>query len=143
MVSHLHVHSWFSFGHGTSSPEVLAHAAAARGLRTMALTDTNNVCGAVEFQRVCEAAGIRPILGAHLRSKHHSAIVLAENAAGWGALCRAITALHWDDELALSAQLAVDRQGLTVLSTDTDLLERVVELLAQRMIHQHVVAEGL
>ncbi|HPF61024.1 MAG: DNA polymerase III subunit alpha [Gemmatimonadetes bacterium] len=126
--THLHVHTWFSFGHGASSPEVLARAAAERGYRALAMTDTNGVYGAVEFQRACEAVGIRPILGAHLRTRHHEAIVLAEDAHGWAALCRAITAIHWDPDLALTAQLAVDRQGLTVLSRDIDLLQRLVQL---------------
>ncbi len=126
--THLHVASWFSFGRGASSPEALVAAAAQRGYRALALTDTNGVHGAVEFQKACRAAGLRPILGARLVTRHHRAIVLAEDARGWASLCRAITAIHWDPDLALSAQLAVDRQGLTVLSDDTDLLERLVKL---------------
>jgi DNA-directed DNA polymerase III PolC len=128
MFTHLHVSSWFSFGRGTSSPEVLALAAAERGYRALALTDTNGVYGAVEFQKACEAVGIRPILGARLVTKHHEAIALAEDTRGWGALCRAITAIHWDPDLALTAQLAVDREGLTILSSNTDLLERLVKI---------------
>jgi len=128
MFTHLHVHTWFSFGLGASSPEALAAAAAQRGYRALAMTDTNGVYGAIEFQRACEQVGIRPILGAHLVTRHHQAIALAEDAHGWAALCRAITAIHWDPDLALSAQLAVDRQGLTVLTSDTDLLSRLVKL---------------
>jgi DNA polymerase III alpha subunit len=128
MFTHLHVASWFSFGRGTSSPEVLALAAAERGYRALAITDTNGVYGAVEFQKACEAVGIRPILGARLVTQHHEAIALAEDARGWGALCRAITAIHWDPDLALTAQLAVDREGLTILSSNTDLLERLVKI---------------
>ncbi len=128
MFTHLHVHTWFSFGHGASSPDALASAAAERGYRALAMTDTNGVYGAIEFQRACERVGIRPILGAHLVTKHHQAIALAEDSHGWAALCRAITAIHWDPDLALSAQLAVDRQGLTILSSDTDLLARLVKL---------------
>ena len=65
-MPHLHVHTHFSFGIGVSSPDVLATAAAERGFAALACTDTNGVYGAVEFQRACEAAGVRPILGAHL-----------------------------------------------------------------------------
>ncbi len=126
--THLHVASWFSFGRGASSPEALVQAAARRGFRVLALTDTNGAYGAVEFQKACDAAGIRPILGARLVTRAHRAVVLAEDARGWAALCRAVTAIHWDADLALSAQLAVDRQGLTVLSDDADLLERLVKL---------------
>jgi error-prone DNA polymerase len=128
MFTHLHTHSWFSFGTGASSPEALVTAAAERGFRTLALTDTNGVYGAVAFQQACEAAGIRPILGAHLVTNGQEAVVLAEDARGWGALCRAVTAIHWESDLALSAQLAVDREGLTVLTQDVGLLERIVKL---------------
>lgn len=128
MPTHLHVHSWFSFGLGTSSPEALAQAAARRGYRALALTDTNGVYGAVEFQRACDAAGIRPILGCHLVTRDHEAVVLAEDARGWASLCRAVTAIHWNPGLALSAQLAVDRAGLVVITRSSDLIERLVKL---------------
>ena len=128
MFTHLHVHSWFSFGLGVSSPEVLVEAAARRGYRTLALTDTNGVYGAVEFQKACEAAGIRPILGAHLVANGQDAVILAEDARGWGTLGRAVSAVHWEPDLALSAQLAVDREGLTVITQDVALLERLVKL---------------
>ena len=95
-VPHLHVHTHFSFGIGVSSPDVLAAAAAERGFAELACTDTNGVYGAVEFQRACEAAGVRPILGAHLVTDDEETVALATDERGWGALCRAITRIHWD-----------------------------------------------
>ena len=88
MFTHLHVHTHFSFGFGASSPEALVEAAIARGFRTLACTDTNGVYGAVEFQQAAESAGIRPILGAHLRLDDQEAVALAIDERGWGALCR-------------------------------------------------------
>jgi DNA polymerase III alpha subunit len=96
-VPHLHVHTHFSFGIGASSPEMLATAAAERGFTELACTDTNGVYGAVEFQRACEAAGVRPMLGAHLVTDHEEAVALAMDEQGWGALCRAITEIRWAD----------------------------------------------
>ncbi len=96
MFTHLHVHSHFSFGLGVSSPEALADAAAQRGFRALACTDTNGVYGAVEFQRACAAAGVRPILGAHLVANGQETVALATNEQGWAALCRAITRIHWE-----------------------------------------------
>ncbi|HEY9505737.1 MAG TPA: DNA polymerase III subunit alpha [Gemmatimonadales bacterium] len=128
---HLHVHSHFSFGTGVSSPDVLASAAAERGHRTLACTDSNGVYGAVEFQRACEAAGVRPILGAHLVTDREETVALAADERGWAALCRAISAIHWADvddgidEHLLSTRLAHDRQGLVLLSRDVAFLERV------------------
>ncbi|MEO8634421.1 MAG: DNA polymerase III subunit alpha [Gemmatimonadales bacterium] len=142
--THLHVHSWFSFGQGVSSPATLVEAAAARGYTTLACTDTNGVYGAIEFQQAALAAGIRPIFGAQLVSGDQEAVVLATNERGWGALCRAVTAIHWalpdtagrsGDGPArrlvlptIAAQLATDRDGLLVLSRDVTLLERLVQL---------------
>ena len=92
---HLHLHTHFSFGIGVSSPEVLATAAAERGFRALACTDTNGVYGAIEFQRASEAAGVRPILGAHLVTDDEEAVALATDERGWAALCRAITRIQW------------------------------------------------
>jgi DNA polymerase III alpha subunit len=154
-VVHLHLHTHFSFGIGVSSPEVLAAAAAERGHRALACTDTNGVYGAIEFQRACDAAGIRPILGAHLVTDEEETVALATDERGWGALCRAISGIHWSDQhrrdggtaagryggragrpallkewdgepFRLSAHLATDRAGLLLLSRDTAFLERVV-----------------
>ena len=126
---HLHLHTHFSFGIGVSSPEVLAVAAAERGHRVLACTDTNGVYGAIEFQRACDAAGIRPILGAHLVTDEEETVALATDERGWGALCRAISGIHWAGEAqghaGLSACLAADRAGLLLLSRDVTFLERV------------------
>ena len=131
MFPHLHLHTWFSFGFGASSPEALAEAAAERGIPALAATDTNTVAGAVEFQGACEAAGVRPILGAHLAHGGEEAVVLAEDERGWGAVCRAVTGVQWAERpgpFALAAQLATDRRGLCVLVRSPELLERLVRL---------------
>jgi len=147
-VVHLHLHTHFSFGIGVSSPEGLAAAAAERGYRALACTDSNGVYGAIEFQRACDAAGVQPILGAHLVTEEEETVALATDERGWGALCRAITAIHWLDQpiggtagrrdggsppdlptavppFRLSALLAPDRAGLILLSRDVGFLERV------------------
>jgi DNA polymerase III alpha subunit len=113
VFSHLHVHSHFSLGQGASSPEALVAAAAARGFGALACTDTNAVYGAVEFQREAEAAGIRPILGAHLVHGGEEAVVLAEDERGWGGVCRAISAVHWKSD-------RTDRSGKSDRSDGSD-----------------------
>jgi len=149
---HLHVHSHFSFESGVSSPEVLLDAAAKRGFTALACTDTNGVYGAVEFQQAAIARGIRPILGAHLVFGDEEAVVLATDEKGWGAVCRAVTGVHWNDRMAewrnggmgqqssrhstippldhsaISEHLATDRVGLIILSSSIPFLERIVSL---------------
>ena len=130
MYAHLHVHSHFSFGIGVSSPESLARVAAERGFRTLACTDTNGVYGAVEFIQACATFGVRPILGAHLVAGGQEVVALATSEQGWGALCRAITEIHWqaDGSVRLSHLLAPDRKGLILLSRHLGFLEEVLRL---------------
>jgi DNA-directed DNA polymerase III PolC len=147
VFTHLHVHTHFSFGIGASSPEDLAQAAAMRGFRALACTDTNGVYGAIEFQNAMESAGLRPILGAHLVHQGQEAVVLAIDDRGWGALCRAVSAIHWQgsagrwadgqmssgtagqrgNAFSLADQLGQDREGLVVLSSDVTLLEQLFQ----------------
>jgi error-prone DNA polymerase len=138
VFSHLHAHTWFSLGQGASSPETMIGAAAARNFSVLACTDTNGVYGAVEFQRAAEEAGIRPILGAHLVQDDEECVALAMDERGWGAICRAVSAIHWQTRrrndaktqsgttLRLSDQLAHDRSGALVLSASVPFLERIV-----------------
>ncbi|MBA3258195.1 MAG: DNA polymerase III subunit alpha, partial [Gemmatimonadales bacterium] len=139
---HLHLHTHFSFGIGVSSPEVLAAAAVERGHHALACTDTNGVYGAIEFQRACDAAGIRPILGAHLVTDEEETLALARDERGWGALCRAITAIHWQEggtAVRLSATLARDRDGLVLLSRDVAFLERVIASSGPRDLYAELI----
>jgi len=126
--SHLHVHSWFSMGEGASSPDALVEAAVAHRFDTLACTDTNGVYGAVEFQQTAEAAGIRPILGTHLVLGDEACVALAMDQRGWGAICRAITAIHWSARTRLSDLLAADRAGAILLSDSIPFLTRIVPL---------------
>ncbi len=140
---HLHLHTHFSFGTGVSSPEALAQGAAARGHRTLACTDTNGVYGAVEFQRACDAEGVRSILGAHLVAGEEETVALAMDERGWGALCRAITAIHWSGGAAaafrLSDVVAADRDGVVLLSRDVAFLERVASASGTRDLYAELI----
>src|SRR5438552_4015127 len=91
-LTHLHVHSNYSFLDGGSSVEALVARAQAVGLRALALTDHHGLYGAVRFHQAATAAGILPILGAEmtLESGHHL-VLLARNRQGFRNLCRAVT----------------------------------------------------
>ncbi len=92
---HLHVHSPFSFLDGASRLDALIEEAALQGMPALALTDHNNVSGAVRFQRKCLEAGILPIQGAEvtLQGGYHLTL-LATGPKGYANLCRIITAAH-------------------------------------------------
>jgi len=124
---HLNVHSNFSILRGADTVEGLVGAAAADGMRTLALTDTNGLYAAVPFQAACHARGIRPLFGAELLHRGARALVLAANRDGYAELCRLVTGLHLDGNFSLREALAGASGDLFVLADDAAVLEAAVE----------------
>ncbi len=60
---HLHVHSDYSLLNGAIKPKSLVKRAAELEMPALALTDSGNLFGAVEFFQAGQRAGLRPILG--------------------------------------------------------------------------------
>jgi len=64
---YLNSHTYYSLKYGTLSPDQLAHEAAQRGIKTLALTDINNTSCSYQFIRACQERGIKPVLGIEYR----------------------------------------------------------------------------
>jgi DNA polymerase III subunit alpha len=63
---HLHVHSSYSLSEGAIKAEKLAVLAKDAGMPAVALTDTANLFGALEFAQSCQGKGVQPIMGCQL-----------------------------------------------------------------------------
>jgi DNA polymerase-3 subunit alpha len=63
---HLHVHSAYSLSEGAIKADRLAGLAAANGMPAVALTDSANMFGALEFAEYCAKKGVQPIMGCQL-----------------------------------------------------------------------------
>jgi len=59
----LHCHSYYSFHDGASSLEELMIRARELGYRALAVTDHDNLCGAMCFAQLCHSLEIQGILG--------------------------------------------------------------------------------
>ena len=93
MFVHLHVHSPYSFLDGASSLEALLNQAAEWEMPAVAITDHSNVSAAVEFHKLAQVRGIKPIQGAEITTEDGTHLtLLAENNLGYQSLCRIITA---------------------------------------------------
>jgi error-prone DNA polymerase len=91
----LHCHSYYSFHDGASSLEELLLRAKELGYHALALTDHDNLCGAMRFAHLAQSIGIKGIIGAEITLAGGSHVtLLAKNQAGYRNLCRLITAAH-------------------------------------------------
>ncbi|MGD8188420.1 DNA polymerase III subunit alpha [Brevibacillus ginsengisoli] len=102
---HLHVHTEYSLLDGTARINELIPRAVELGMKALAITDHNNLYGAIPFYRACKEAGIRPIIGLEVnlvdgsldeRITRKSAppfhlVLLAENHTGYRNLLKLTT----------------------------------------------------
>ena len=87
----LHVKSFYSFGEGASHVHELLAQAVEYGYPALALTDAN-LCGALEFARLAESLGVRPITGGELTLEGGSRLVLlARTREGYANISRLFT----------------------------------------------------
>lgn len=123
----LHVHSCWSLREGASTPEELLTQARALGYRALALTDHDNLYGAMEFARTAHDFGIRPITGCELTMAPRNPgeapshlTVLAATQEGYRNLCRLLTRAYYtrgkDEPQVEWSWLFEHREGLVVLS---------------------------
>ena len=82
---HLRVHSAYSLSSGAITIKDLAARCKAGHMPAVAITDSGNLFGALEFATACAAAGVQPIIGCEL------ALARADGNRGNGALIRPVT----------------------------------------------------
>jgi error-prone DNA polymerase len=118
MYAELHCHSTFSLLDGAAHPEQLVTRAVQLGMPALALTDRDDLGGAVRFATAAVTAGLKGIIGVELTvefpsavrllssqppsavrrlpSDHSQIVLLAENREGYGNLSTLITRARLD-----------------------------------------------
>lgn len=119
---HLHVHSNFSMMRGASSAEALCETAKKAGFNALAITDVNGFYGQIHFLEAARRHGIRPIVGAQLRSGTETAVVLAKTPAGYELLSELLTRRHLREDFSLREEFPEGRENLALLSSNAELL---------------------
>src|SRR5215218_902762 len=132
---HLHVHSSYSLLEGAIKVADLAKLAAADKQPALALTDTNNLFGALEFSEKLAGLGIQPIAGIELSVVFEEpdptarvnapvtsqAVLLAQTEEGYRNLMRLASRAFFDQPLGEPARvyaplLARHAEGLIALT---------------------------
>ncbi len=116
MLTHLNVHSHFSAMRGTAAQQELLSAAREQGAKYLALTEINGIWGFIRFVQHATAAEIRPIAGANVLAGDADVVLLVENSAGYANLCRILSAVHDDAQIALEKLIEHHNSGLFILA---------------------------
>ncbi len=164
----LHARSAFSMLDGASTPEDLVRHAADLGIEALALTDLDDLGGAVRFTEACDEHGVRPILGAEVTiDRGGTVVLLCEDTRGWSNLARLITRARSGLPRGLPAvsveSLAAHAAGLVCLTGGRDgavdrieaaegpgaaraLAGTLAEIFSRRLyveVHDHQLAEDV
>ena len=99
MFIHLHTHSAYSLAEGAIRVKDLVKRCAALNMPAVAVTDTNNLFGAMEFALEAAKAGIQPILGCQLQIEDLGHLVfLVQNEEGYRNLCALVSASYLEGD---------------------------------------------
>ena len=94
----LNVRSVYSFLDSTLTPAAVVGLAAQHGLPAVALTDTGNLHGVVEFAQAARQAGVKPLIGAEVRVDGRPVLLYVENARGYRHLNELLSRLNEREE---------------------------------------------
>lgn len=133
---HLRVHSAYSLSAGAIKIDELAELCCAEDMPAVAITDRNNLFGALEFSEACKKSGVQPILGCELSIRRcsddenrrqtkaeepTSIVLLVQNEVGWRNLMALSSMAYLDTPSGETPQidlacLAEHSDGLLALS---------------------------
>ena len=96
---HLHVHSAYSLAEGAIKVKDLVKLCAREKMPAVAVTDTNNLFGAMEFALEAAKSGIQPILGCQVcvDAQGHQLTLLVQNERGYKNLSKIISNAYMQD----------------------------------------------
>jgi DNA polymerase-3 subunit alpha len=119
---HLHVHSAYSLAEGAIPVKSVIKKCKLNNMPAVAITDTNNLFGALEFALAAADEGIQPIVGSQVTMEDGKQIVLlVQNMEGYLNLCRLVSDAYMNgaggkDFVASYQDVAGASKGIICLS---------------------------
>ena len=126
---HLRVHSAYSLSEGAIKPDKIATLARDNAMPAVAITDTSNLFGSIEFSQACMGKGVQPIVGCQIglartdlpRLPPDPLVLLAKDATGFANLSKLSSRSFLDTEPGLRPQISLDtlrdhHEGLFLLT---------------------------
>ena len=118
---HLRVHSAYSLSEGAIPVKGLVKLCREQDMPAVAVTDTGNLFGALEFAQTAQKAGVQPIIGCQLHVSRDSGeprngtapapdqlVLLVQNQAGYENLMRLVSRAFLESEPSEAAQVSLE-----------------------------------
>lgn len=113
---HLRVHSAYSLSEGAIKADKIPALARAANMPAVAITDSGNLFGALEFSQACANQGVQPIMGCQIaltrqdnpRLPPDPLVLLAQNEQGFANLQRLSSLGFLNTEAGLKPQIGLD-----------------------------------
>ena len=90
--NHLKIHTQYSICEGAIKIEDLKNFCKEKKIKSIGLSDSNNLCGALEFSEEISKAGTQPIIGTQINFKFNNEIgvipIIAKNKKGYEAILK-------------------------------------------------------
>ncbi|HWD59458.1 MAG TPA: PHP domain-containing protein, partial [Stellaceae bacterium] len=126
---HLRVHTAYSLSAGAIKIKELVGLCKKNAMPAVAITDSGNLFGALEFATACAAEGVQPIVGCEIALVAHEAgesgarpqreleriVVLVQSEAGYRNLLALVSRSYLDSEAGAEPAIA-----LTELAANSD-----------------------
>ncbi|MDR3572342.1 MAG: PHP domain-containing protein, partial [Anaerolineaceae bacterium] len=112
---HLRVHSAYSLSEGAIKVDKIPALARAENMPAVAITDTSNMFGALEFSQYCVGKGVQPIIGCQLGIERKAGgilppdyvVLLAQTPAGFANLQKLSSLSFLTDDGGSKAQISL------------------------------------
>ncbi|MDR2267838.1 MAG: DNA polymerase III subunit alpha [Holosporaceae bacterium] len=112
---HLRVHSAYSLAEGAIKIDKLASLCEEHRMPAVAVTDTNNLFGAMDFSLNCAKCGIQPIIACQLNVQHTkkqsrptSILLYAKNSNGYQNLIQLVSHAHLHSSSEMYPEISLD-----------------------------------
>jgi DNA polymerase-3 subunit alpha len=120
---HLHVHSAYSLAEGALRTKEIVELCCADKMPAVAVTDSNNMFGALEFSLVATEKGVQPIIGCQINvgEAEQQLVLLVQNQTGYLNLSKLVSDAYMEGDVSKLVatsleELVTHNDGLICLS---------------------------
>ena len=133
---HLRVHTAYSLLEGAITLDSLVPTCKSLNMPAVAMTDSNNLFGALEFSQKCSQNGVQPIIGCQLDfddsefsafEKFSEIVLIAKNGTGYANLLRLVSKYHIESDME-DGEITDERGRRVTLSSLSEFNEGLILL---------------